>query len=501
MSRIKYLIILFIILTLGCTDDIVDPIGTPVQPKIEIELISFDVSSASFTFTLDPTIENTLLIWSNNPNLDIDNKIGSLEISQSTSELSVTNLNQGGTYYFRLVGEFNNEFIYSEIIQLTLSDIVLTEYRQILNSVSYPTPIEEILKLEDGYLFITGGAIINVSKITNDLNLLWSFDITSSTEDLFYKGVYKLNENNEYLMLIQGLGASNSDPWGNQYRGDVRAHGVKFNDDGQIIWNRDYSTYITDNYYVNTDDYPIPISRSSEKNKVFICSDSTYYTENDEYYRALTFDSDGELSSSQILNPATYSFRRVLFKLSDKWINYGIYSGDIHIQLYNSNNELTHDYLYGNNGAIEYLSKNILDQGDTIVLTGTNGHENSLDGESRWIFNINASNGEIIWEIKESEENYSYRAKDLIKDSDENYLSLFFDMYNMQNTYPFDHDYNYATLIKSDNDGNILWKFVDGDANNDDDFEPERVFQQDNEYLIFGRKPWNEVWVKKIKIE
>ena len=486
-------------------------IQVTLQPEFNIELVSFDQNSVNFSYTLNSNIEDIKLIWNNTNTLDLDNKIGELEVNQDENELTVPNLEPGEVYYFRFVGEFNSEVIYSEIVEVTLLEqFAVTEYTQILTSVSNSYSIQEILKLDDGYLFITGSAILSVSKTTNDFNLLWSFDITDYNEDLFYSGIHKLNENNEYLIFSTGLSGGNSDPYGNSYSPDLRAHEVKFNGDGQIVWNREYSTPpIVDNYYVDSNHGFVKFSKFSENRKVLIVSDSTYYTDNDKYLREFNFDSNGELSSSEIIqidevNSENNIFgHEVLLKENNSFLSYGekdltpndgVNARDIIVRKF-ENNLLVQDYSFGNNGANDFLGS-ILDEGGNIAIVGTNGHENESDGESRWIFNINPFNGDVIWDIKETEENYSYRGKDLILDTDGNYLSLFFDMYNLQGG---THEYNYATLVKSDSEGNIIWKYVDGEENNDDYFEPERVFKDGNEYVIIGIK--SGIWIKRIIVE
>ena len=99
------------------------------------------------------------------------------------------------------------------------------------------------------------------------------------------------------------------------------------------------------------------------------------------------------------------------------------------------------------------------------------------------------SNGNIVWEIKEHEERYQYYGKDIIQDGD-NYLSLFDDR----------NGYNVTTLIKSNNQGEILWKFKDGEKNNTENFLSHRVLKYNDEFLIFGIRDNNKLWVKKIKV-
>lgn len=58
-------------------------------------------------------------------------------------------------------------------------------------------------------------------------------------------------------------------------------------------------------------------------------------------------------------------------------------------------------------------------------MIGKNGHENGFDGESRWVLQTDENDGEIIWDFKESRNNFLYQGRDLTLDEDGNYLSLF----------------------------------------------------------------------------
>ena len=508
MNQRILLYFLSIVLIFSCSKKADDFVDNTITPEFNIELESSNSYGASFNFSVSSTIENVKLIWNINETLNLTDKIGELDIDQNTSNLIVNNLEQGKIYFFRLKGENNNEIIYSEKIQVIISEVLTIEYKQILNSIDWnnANPISEILELDDGYLFITGSAKIIITKTDNDFNVLWSFIIKDSSQDLFFNGIYSLKESNEYIIFYNGISGLQEDYWGNSYGVNYRVSESKFNDSGEIIWNKDYSTEVVDNIWLRSKDNAISFSKNSKNAKLFIKSDSTYYINNDYYYRELNFDSNGEINASKILNNNNFSFREVLFQDNNEWTNYGIIDGNIAIQKYDMNNELINNYNYGNSGGSEFLS-NILDEVENIVILGTNGHENESDGESRWIFNINASSGETTWDIKETEENYSYRGKDLILDTDGNYLSLFFDMYNVHyeggTCCVSIHDYNFATLIKSDNEGNIIWRFVDGEDFNDDYFEPLKIFQQGNEYIIIGSKKYRAsgIWLKRIKFE
>lgn len=479
-----------------------------LKPEFSIEIKNSNSYSASFIINAESSIENIKLIWNINETTDLDNRIDEIKVGNNSSKITVNNLKQGKTYYFRMLGEFNNDIIYSETVQVTTSSILIVDDKQV--GINLNTSINEIIKLDNGYIFINGGAKLEISKIDSNLNQIWSFEIRGSGEDIFYSGIHKLNDNNEFLLMYNGYSGSNEDYWGNTYGGDYINYQVKFNSEGEILNKFKVRVNVSDNIWVSYNSFSRSFSKHSKKRKLIIVSDSTYYTDNDSFQKEFIFDTNGNIISTKIINNSVNGVQ--LFKENDEIISYGNTYENINLGNYNRNifigkrdnnyNKIIPDLTFGENNTDDFLSA-IINHDENIVIIGSKGFKDKDFPDSRWMFSINEQNGEIQWEIKESEDKFSYRGKDLILDNDGNYLSLFYDLYNVQsdNGYTTEHDYNIATLIKSDNEGNIIWKFVDGEENNNDDFEPVRVFQEGNEYLIFGIKQYNKIWVKRILVE
>ncbi|MEM9243346.1 MAG: hypothetical protein AAGA27_04730, partial [Pseudomonadota bacterium] len=71
--------------------------------------------------------------------------------------------------------------------------------------------------------------------------------------------------------------------------------GFKFNNSGNLIWNKDYSA---DNVDANTHtEGRVNFSSKSNDLKVIFSSDSTYYAQGGSYYRELELNSDGQIIS------------------------------------------------------------------------------------------------------------------------------------------------------------------------------------------------------------
>ena len=498
-----FLYINLFILILSCSDK--NEFIEPIIPELNIEIIDFTHNSVSVSYTLTSNIKSLKLLWNDENIVDIENNIGELELDQSINEISLHNLIAKQTYYFRLIGEANGEIYYSEIQEVSLLEaFTLLESRQILNDLYRNSSINEVLKINDGYLFFTRGFHLTVTKTNTNFDVMWSFDISSSSEDLFYSGVYPLNSGNEYLLFYNGISGSNQDPYKNSYRSDLKVYAYKFTLSGQQMWSRNYSTRIIDNYYVNSDDYHIVTSKYSENSKFMVKSDSTYYGNNDEYYRVFTFNNNGDNINEIKISLPNVTPRKTSFRQNGDWINYGTEDETIMIERFTSDNQLIYHYNYGIQSENNRLTS-VLEEQDNITFLGVKEFSNFFHtaGDKRWLFTIDEMSGKILYEWEESQNNFKFRPKDLIRDNDGSLLSLYFDMYNVQyeggNCCVSTHDYNYATLIKSNQNG-IIWKFHDGEENNTDNFEPERVFQDSsNEYNIIGRK--NGLWLKKIKIK
>ena len=499
-----YFIFILLIFIVGCSKDTNELNDSELNVELNLNSISNNSYSTKFGYNYSSNIENVKLIWNSTNEVDLNNKIGEKDILINNSDITVNNLEQNQTYFFRLTGNLNNQAYYSETITITTSEIEITFNNQILSSIiTNGDGLKKIIKRNDGYILFTTELVdlynigIRVSKTDNQLNLLWSFVIDETNEADNLAGVFELG-NDEYIAIAHKFSYTNTGLYNNE------VYGFKFNNSGNLIWNKDYSA---DNVDANTHtEGRVNFSSKSNDLKVIFSSDSTYYAQGGSYFRDLELNSDGQIISDDIIGSTSdYQFLTIFYDIAGSKYNYGgidilpndgLFTFDGMLQKFDSNNNLLLDNNYGNYGADDYINKILIEDNNEITMIGKNGHENGFDGESRWILKTNEASGEIIWSIKETRDNFLYQARDLIMDEDDNYLSLFFDIY-----YANSHVYNLATLIKSDNDGNIIWKFVDGEDFNNDSFFPVKVFRDGDEYLIFGIKDGTYLWLKKIKVD
>ncbi|MFD2892788.1 hypothetical protein ACFS5J_12275 [Flavobacterium chuncheonense] len=379
--------------------------------------------------------------------------------------------------------------------------IEITFDNQILNSFN-AFDIIKIIKKNDGFIFFTNELItefpfntgIRISKIDNQLNLVWTFIINESTEKDHLAGVLEV-ENDEYISILSKMNYSNIG------LGNYEVYGLKFNNSGNILWIKNYSANNVDqNIHL---DEAIDFTNKSTELKIMFRSDSTFQNSEDFYFREVKINSDGDILSNIKLNYTNVNnFYNIIYdKLGNKY-NFGgkrvvdFYVGntaftsyDASIMKYNLNNNMVFDKLYGIPRIDDYFNRILIDNNNKANFIGKYGIDYSNDTEARWIVQMDDS-GNILWEIKEYEEQFKYYGKDIIQDDDGNYLSLFNDV----------NGYNLATLIKSNNQGEILWKFVDGAKGNNDSFSPYKVLKNNEEYLIFGLKEY-KIWLKKIIVE
>lgn len=378
----------------------------------------------------------------------------------------------------------------------------ITFNNQILNSIN-AFDILKIIKKNDGFIFFNNELVtqfpfntgIRITKMDNQFNLVWTFLINETIETESLAGVFEL-PNDEYIAMLgkthyTNIGLNNSE-----------VYGLKFNNSGIILWQKDYSAQNVD---LNTHlDQMINFTNESNELKLMIRSDSTYNSPtNDFYFRELKLNAAGDVLSNTKLNYSNINqFYNIIYdhngskynfggrSLIDFYIGNSAYSSyDALLIKYNINNQVSFDKTYGINSIDDYFHKILIDNNNKSILLGKCGIDASNGIEGRWIVEINSA-GDIVWEIKEFNDYFKYYGKDIIQDDDGNYLSLFNDV---------NGGINITTLIKSNNQGNIIWKFIDGADENNDSFVPYKVFKNNNEYLIFGLKE-DKLWLKKVKV-
>jgi hypothetical protein len=377
----------------------------------------------------------------------------------------------------------------------------ITYDNQIINSFN-SFAILKIIKKNDGFIFFSNELItmapfntgIRISKLDNQLNLVWTFLIDETPESEHLGGVLEL-ANDEFIAILSKMNYTNTGINNNE------VYGLKINNSGNILWQKDYSANNVD-LDTHLDDV-IEFKNESNELKIMFRSDSTYYNSNDFYFREVKLNSDGQVLSNTKLNYTDVNqFYNIIYDKNGNKYNFGgrllvdffvgnasYNSYDASLIKYNIDNQVVFDKTYGIQRIDDFFHNILIDNNNKSIVIGTCGIDASNNTTGRWIKETNHY-GNVVWEIKEFKEDYVYFGKDIIQDNDGNYLSLFNDI---------NGGFNIATLIKSNSQGTILWKFEDGLEGNADSFVPYKVFKNNDEYLLFGLKD-EKIWLKKIRV-
>lgn len=490
----KYIIkhILLILIITGCSKDDNSSNTINDSPKLELTLINSNSYSANFKFDFSYELENVRLIWSDLIEVSLRNKIGELEVNQNISYLSVNNLKESKTYYFKLVGTQNGQNLYSDEITVATSEIEILFNAQIASSIT-TSYIEEVVKLDDGYLIVSGYGEIFINKLDNNFNLLWSTEIDERDTN-FFKSIIDL-ENGDFIVFCSGnIGY------------DRKSFAVKIDNSGNKLWTKYYNYANNSDYWFNE---ILRFKNNGSEIKLLTAVDTTSYNDRlDTFYHQYTINTNGDVIKQESLPYEFNTFLNIKYDSEGNFYNYGtidltpdnfVTSFDGVLEKYDVNNNLIwhkhyNDELFGDARLDEMLlfKNNIINIGVQVDQYGAGTNKNEYR-----LVQFRDNQGNLLWEFTETSDAFLYQGKDISNDFDNNLLVLFFDIF-----YPNSPLFNIATLMKFDLEGNLIWKYEDGESFNTDRFTPSKIFTNTKgEYLIFGVKDANKLWLKKIKIE
>ena len=480
-------ILLAIALFLSCSKD-----GNPKENgssdgqtnliQLNLTLVSKNSFSSSFKYNYGSQFQSVKIIWNKGSSVGTSNKIGEKTITDNDSNITITNLEPQSTYYFKLMGTTEMGVInLSEEVMVTTSEMKLTFNNQILNSFT-TNSIEDIIKTDDGFIIATVEHVssynngIRVSKVDHQFNLKWSFVVNESTDPDILAGIMGLKDNT-YIAIAR--------------KSYNEVFGFKFDQNGNVLWTK----YFNSNSGDNLNDI-IKFKNVSQELKFILWADDTNNGDaSDAYYRELTLNSDGDIISTKILENANdYSFYNFYCDKNGSMYNYGTdASGENFkgvLKKYDAVYNVTWFQTY-NNGLVggDRLDQLLITQ-NNIVNIGI--QTDQYNRKEYRLIHLRNLQGIMINQYTEYKDTFSFQGKDINSDFDGGYLALFLDLGSY---------YRSATLLKMDVDGNLLWTFIDGKESNDDRFDPSKVLYQNGEYLIFGIKDGNSLWVKKAKIQ
>lgn len=402
--------------------------------------------------------------------------------------------------------EKKSEINESAIFEVTLDTQILNKYN--------PTEILKILKTGDGYIIFineqitTDDNVIRIIKINNEFSEQWNFSIDESKEyPERFAGVLEL-PNHEYIVILNTF----KNYFGGIIRGEV--YGLKFNNTGGFEWKK---TYINkkndyDNGFISHD-YSLNFENDSNNLKFFILSDSIKnLTTIEQYYKELTIDENFNILNEENFPSSSgsdYMFGSTKYHLNGNKYTYGqtldldfiignneYYSYQALILKYNPENKLIYKNIFGIPERNEIFHDILIDN-DKIITIGEHGDKSGLYLHRRYITQLNESNGNLNWEIIADNPLFSgmyssYIGRDITVDEDGNYLALFHESAVEGHS---------STLVKINKQGKVLWTYLDSTKQNmiTYNFFPYSIYTIKGEYLIFGLKEQNKIWVKKIK--
>jgi hypothetical protein len=490
----KIVLYTFLILSFSCSNDDKTIDNQEADIELSLTLTSTNSYSASFEYSYSSQLENVILIWNDINEVDLINNIGEVEITQNNSNKTITNLSQSQNYFFKLVGKINEQEYFSDLVTLTTSEIETLYDGQIASSVS-TSNIEEIIKEDDGYLIVTGYGDITVHKLDNNFNLLWSTEIVERDTN-FFKSIIDL-ENGEYILFGSGNTNTNLGTY------NTKSFAVKIDNSGNKLWTKYF-------HYADNTDWTfwwndiVKFKKKGSNIKLLTTVDTTYYNDRlDTFFHEYTLDFDGEIISQKTLPYAFDTFLNIEYDNDGNIYNYGTNEFDFNfspgiilfngiLEKYDQNNELIWSEHYNDEIFGDDSLDRLLINENYIVNIGKEGNSQ----EEFRLIHFRNNQGSLLWKFTETRDEFLYQGKDAYTDFDNNILVLYFDIF-----YPNSHVYNIATLMKFDQDGNLLWRYQDGEDFNQERFTPAKVFNDNGEYLIFGVKDANSLWLKKINVE
>jgi hypothetical protein len=493
--KIFYLIILVYTIFSCSKEDSNEDLGS-----LKLQLIKSNSFSSDFSYSSDEKIKNVKLIWGNSNPIDIGNKIGEKDLSSLNGEETVNNLEQKTTYYFRLVGKLDGKEIMSNVVSTSTTEIKLTFNKLIYSQKSIWA--NKVLSVSDG--FIIGASTskgpgpdtsIEIFKLDKNFNLQWSFNIDEREgEDL--KEIIKL-EDGTFIAFASGNKNTSLATY------NTKTYGVKFNNQGKILWTKYF------NYQDNEDWtfwYNGLVNFTAQDNKIVLTTqvDTTYYQDNDQFYREFTLDNNGNVIKEKLISrDIGFHFYKLTYDKFGKKYNVGgkdpnrddnLITNDALLEKYDSDNKLLWSHLYGDSGDDRF--DNFIENEKSLVAIGIDSKPGKSPFEwddFRWVFCADLQ-GVKLWDFQENRKDFLYQGRDVITDYEGNTLALFFDIY-----FPNVHAYNTASLLKFNTKGDLIWKYTDGEDFNKDEFSPCKVFYENGEYLIFGNN--GGLWLKKIRVE
>lgn len=506
----KYNLIYILLVLLGCSKNDISENTNDIE-SINIAIESQANNNINLSYNIKNISENSFLIYSKSGELDYQNYENIISLNNNSGTISVGNLTFNTTYYFKVFYLKNNTPKYSNQTSATTKEIVFnlttnTTVNILPESGNFIYLMDSELDESKNYLYLltrqlsqyrSNNEKVELTKIGLQGNILWktliqnfqSFTLGSSIEG---HKIQLLSDGNIAIITTK------------ESRNIIML--TKISQIGNLIWQKEIPVNI--NY--NNVNFNVPlISGYSYKNdliKIIVGSGKIYSAEETfinnkgeiiEQNTITTSDNDEWISNAKYLDDETL----INIGGGDLHPNDALVSYDGLIQKFTISSENYQNIwikLYGEYGGDDYFEKFII-KNNFIYINGHYGNTSGSNEKQKWVIKFD-NEGDIIWEHKSPIKNdFIYQGKYICVSDNGDLLSLMHEIY-----YPRTPIYDITTLTKYNNNGDLIWIYVDGEEFNTERFTSNKVFEINNtDYIITGNNSENvgSVWIKRIRIE
>ena len=493
--KIKLLSLIFFIFLISCNRD---DFGADTKSSVELSTSSFTTTSITLNYNIKNISGDKYLIYSKSENFDLLNCENKFLLNNSNN-IQINNLTPNTKYFFKISYIENNSAKYSNVVSVITKDV---SFSTILDKNIGLSPengsfiylMNSELDESMSFLFLLTRQIqqyptevkkITLHKIDLNGNLIWSKLIQDSPSPGTYK-IQLLSDGNVAVLtgkydqkstIITKLNPTN----------------------GNFIWQKEYPVLDLNGMQSNY------ISGYSYENNTF-----KIITGNGHIYDAeeLFVDNNGNIISQKTIktnnwiNNAKYLSDGNIINVfkGDKIPENGSVTYEGMINKMNLNNGIQNTILtkyYGDLGGDDSF-ENFLIKDNNIFVQGFYGGTSGFTDPQKWILKFDM-NGEILWQNKQpSRKDFIYQGRDIKINGNNELFCLMHEIY-----YPNYNAYDYTTLTKFDNNGNLIWTWKSADDFNNERFSSNKVFETNkNEFMITGWKSpgVGSIWIKKIKV-
>jgi hypothetical protein len=491
--KIKILSLFLFIFLISCNRD---DNSIDTKSSIELSILNFTATSISLDYNIKNISGEKYLIYSKSENFDLQNCEKKIVLNNSNN-IQVSDLTSNTKYFFKISYTENNTIKYSDVIsaitkEISFSNILDKDIGLTPENGSFIYLMDSELDESKSFLFLltrqikqySGVKKIELHKIDLNVNLIWSKLIQDSPSPYTYK-IQLLSDHN--IAVITGTG--------NQKATII----TKINpNNGDLIWQKEYPVIDLNGVQGN-----LILGYKYQNNLIKIITGGGYEIEE------LWVNNEGGIILHKTLKTNNIVFNRMTY--SEDGSVFDIYNGDKIktdalvtydglIQKITINDDVCnklYEKYYGDYGGDDSF-ENFLLKENNIYVQGFYGGTSGFTDKQKWVLKLDL-NGEILWQNKQpSRKDFIYQGRDIKINENNELFCLMHEIY-----YPNYNAYDYTSLTKFNNNGNLIWTWKSADDFNNERFSSNKVFETNkNEFMITGWKSpgVGSIWIKKIKV-